>query len=71
MSLGETIRIFRRSRSGHPMAVAPGGGQSVGDGNSTATHTNGDEEDEMHSSKHFENLPAPDTSAAAKEAASK
>ena len=65
--LGETIRIFRRSRSGRPMSGGPGG---QGD-NNNASNANGEEDDESHSSKHMEDLPAPDTPAAAKEAALK
>ena len=49
------------------MPGAPGG---HGD-NNNASHANGEEDDENHSSKHMEDLPAPDTPAAAKEAALK
>ena len=58
--IGETIRVFRRSRSGRPMSGTPSG---------QGTNSKGDEQgDDPNSSKHVEDLPAPDTPAAAKDA---
>merc|ERR1719322_1378678 len=59
---GETIRVFRRSRTGNCPKTE----------NNNSTPSRGeDQEDEMHSSKHAEDLPAPDTPAAVKDAGSK
>ena len=89
--LGETIRIFRRSRMsggiGRPMSAGSGSGDQAaghavggggGDGNTAANVAAAvdsadadDEDDEPNSSKVEQDLPAPDTPAAAKEAALK
>jgi hypothetical protein len=66
--LGETIRVFRRSRSGRPMSGASGG---QANNNSNAASSKGDDHDEEHASKHAEDLPAPDTPAAVKDAGAK
>ena len=59
---GETIRVFRRSRTGNCPKTE----------NNNSTPSRGeDQEDDMHSSKHAEDLPAPDTPAAVKDAGSK
>ena len=60
--LGETIRVFRRSRTGNCPKTE----------NNNSNPTKGeDHDDDMHSSKHAEDLPAPDTPAAVKDAGSK
>lgn len=59
--LGETIRIFRRSRSGRPQSAT----------SSEAHEEEHCEQDEVLSTKAEEALPAPDTPAAAHEASSK
>ena len=66
--LGETIRVFRRSRSGRPMSGATAG---QGSNSSNTAPSKGDDHDEDHASKHAEALPAPDTPAAVKAAGSK
>ena len=66
---GETIRVFRRSRSGRP-GSGPTGGQA-GTTSNSAPLKGDDPDEDMHSSKHVEDLPAPDTPAAVKDAGSK
>ena len=58
---GDTIRIFRRSRSGRPTSA----------GTSSATSATSESQDSNDKLLRTEDLPAPDTGAGAREASSK
>ena len=60
---GETIRVFRRSRSGHPVSGTKGGRGVI---QNNLDPEKGDSD--ADSLKHMEDLPAPDTPAAAMDA---
>ncbi len=71
-STGETIRIFRRSRTGRTHSTNrgdSGGGDEngPGPGGSSAPHSTEDDDDDATGLRQ-EDLPAPDTPAGTKEA---
>ena len=59
--------MFRRSKSGRPGSGAPGAPVT----NNSALSKGDNHDDDIHSSKNMEDLPAPDTPAAVKDAGSK